>query len=116
MTLIDFLTIDDILLIHTEIIMRYDGCSGIRDRGLLESAIIQPQIVYYYEDSSDLFHLGAILCYHIIKNHAFVDGNKRTGILSTLLFFERNNLIIDASNEKLYVLTLSIAESKITKE
>lgn len=113
---IDFLTIDDVLLIHNEIITRYEGCSGIRDKGLLESAIIQPQVAYHYEELSDLFQLAAILGYHIIKNHSFVDGNKRTGILSALLFLERNGFTLDASDEQLYTLTLSIAESKITKE
>lgn len=113
---INFITSQEVIQIHELLIKTYNGIPGIRDKRLLESAIAQPSMtifgVYLYKN---LYEMAASYCYHIIKNHAFVDGNKRTGILTTLVFLEKNGLQIKPK-ANLYDLALDIAASQITKE
>lgn len=79
----DFLTIDQVCLFHDDAIMMYGGSVGIRDLGLLESALAQPQMVLFGEPlCKDVYEVAAAYCFHIIKNHPFIDGNKRTGMLA----------------------------------
>lgn len=77
---IDFLHLDDVVAIHLDQIERYGGEAGIRDAGLLESAVAQARATFGGEFlHADLFQMAAAYLFHIAKNHPFVDGNKRTG-------------------------------------
>ncbi|MCK8825874.1 type II toxin-antitoxin system death-on-curing family toxin [Fuchsiella alkaliacetigena] len=66
------------------------GSFGLRDQNLLESAVMQPKNVYFYQESVTLIELAANYAYHICRNHAFVDGNKRTAFLATEAFLKAN--------------------------
>ena len=113
----EFLSIEDVLEIHELQLARYGGADGLQDRGLLESALAQPQASsggdFVHEN---LFAMAAAYLFHIVRNHAFVDGNKRTGLLSALVFLDINGISIEQGSEALYDLTMDVAEGKSDKE
>lgn len=111
----DFLSTREVLDLHDYIIDRYGGTSGLRDFNLLDAAIAQPSLVGSYLHS-DIFQMAAAYAFHIIKNHAFVDGNKRTGLLTALVFLKKNQIVIDADFDSMYELAIDIANSKLNKE
>ena len=112
----DFLTIEDVLEIHRVQLSRFGGSSGIRDQGLLESALAQPMTTFDGKFiHTDLFSMAAAYLFHVAKNHAFVDGNKRTALLAALVFLDVNGVAIDHSSESLYDLTKAIAEGQTGK-
>ena len=114
---LEFLTIEDVLKIHALQLARYGGADGLRDQGLLESALAQPQAGFGGDFVHDgLFAMAAAYLFHIVRNHAFVDGNKRTGLLSTLVFLDINGIVIERESEVLYDLTMAVAEGKADKE
>lgn len=78
------------LAIHAEASEMFGGISGVRDQGLLESAIDRPRNVLAYEPSATIFDLAAALCHGVVKNHPFLDGNKRTGLLCARAFLFLN--------------------------
>jgi death-on-curing protein len=112
----DFLDLEDVLELHALQLARYGGAAGVRDRGLLESAVAQAQTTF---DGifvhGELFGMAAAYLFHIVQNHPFVDGNKRTGLLAALVFLELNGILIAHSSPALYDLTLGVAEGRITK-
>ena len=113
----EFVKLDDALEIHRLQLIRYGGSSGIRDQGLLESALAQPMVTFDGEFvHANLFSMAAAYLFHIVKNHAFVDGNKRTGLLAALVFLDINGVAINHSSENLYDLTMAVAEGRIGKE
>jgi death-on-curing protein len=89
----------DALAIHDRLLVLYGGAEGIRDQTLLESALARPRQVYAYAENPDLLDLGNALISGIVRNHPFVDGNKRTGFLVGVLFLELNGLRFIASEE-----------------
>ena len=97
-----YLSVVHILVIHDQMIKRFGGLPGIRDLGLLESAVGRPQATF---DGNDLyktiFEKGAALLQSLLKNHPFVDGNKRTALTSAGIFLKLNGyqLINDHDNE-----------------
>lgn len=112
----DFLTVEDVLDIHAEQIEAYGGTAGIRDLGLLESAVAQPQQTFggtYLHDG--LFAMAAAYLFHISQNHAFEDGNKRTGLVAALVFLRINGIAISTGTELLYDLTIAVATGQIAK-
>ncbi len=109
---INYLTLEQIIVIHYEIIIQFGGSDGIRDLALLESALYRPQSTFQGNDLyPTLFDKAAALIHSIILNHPFIDGNKRTGMLSGLQFLEENNIQANIDNEELVNVTLKI-ESK----
>lgn len=113
---IRFLNRDKILAIHDEMIARHGGSGGIRDEGLLESAIAMPQASYGGEWLHETtFDQAVAYLFHLIQNHPFVDGNKRVGLAAGLIFLEMNGIIIEVPDKELYDLTMSIASGKTTK-
>ena len=101
---------------HALQLARYGGADGVRDRGLLESAIAQPQATFDAAFVHDgLFAMAGAYLFHIVQNHPFVDGNKRTGLLSTLVFLDLNGISIAHDSPGLYDLTLGVAEGRIAK-
>jgi death on curing protein len=101
-----------VLMLHDESIAAHGGASGVRDIGLLESALARPRSLLAYGES-DLAALAAAYAFGIVKNHPFVDGNKRTGFLAAALFLEANGLRFLASEAEVVVQTLSLAASDI---
>ena len=113
----EFLTVEDVLDIHARQVARYGGAGGIRDRGLLESAVAQPQTTFDGEFvHEDLFAMAAAYLFHIVRNHPFLDGNKRTGLLTALVFLDINGIPIEHGSEELYELTLAVAEGRLEKD
>ncbi len=84
-----------VLAIHDEAVEMFGGTAGIRDDGLLESALSRPQNRHGYESDATLFDLAASLCHGICKNHPFLDGNKRTALLSARAFLFLNGLAFE---------------------
>jgi death on curing protein len=98
-----FPTIDDVLELHALSLRRYGGTEGIRERALLESALAQPQAIFggrfLYED---LFTMAAAYVFHLVKNHPFIDGNKRIGLATALAFLDINGVSIDRGTDELF--------------
>jgi death-on-curing protein len=112
----DFLSTQEVLELHEYIIDRYGGTLGLRELSLLDSAVAQPSLFVFGSClHTDVFQMAAAYAFHIIKNHAFIDGNKRTGLLTALTFLRRNKIIIEADLDSLYDLTIDIATSKVNK-
>ena len=111
-----FLTLDDIIESHQNQIDTYGGSHGIRDIGLLESAIAQPEASFGGEYlHADIFEMAAAYIYHLVMNHPFVDGNKRVGLEAALIFLEINNENLNASDEELVDLVLKTTAGQIGK-
>jgi death-on-curing protein len=111
-----FLDVEDVVELHATQLEVYGGSAGLRDRGLLESAVAQPQASFGGEFTHEgLFAMAAAYLFHIVSNHPFVDGNKRAGMLSSVVFLDVNGISIDHPSEALYELTMSVAESRIDK-
>ncbi len=88
---ITYLTIDQVLLIHDQMVKRFGGSFGIRDLGLIESAIARPQASFDGQDLYvDIFDKAAALLQSLLKNHAFIDGNKRTALTCAGIFLKIN--------------------------
>jgi death on curing protein len=84
-----------VLAIHDEAVEMFGGTAGIRDDGLLESALSRPRNRHGYESDATLFDLAAALCHGICKNHPFLDGNKRTALLSARAFLFLNGFAFE---------------------
>jgi death-on-curing protein len=104
-----------VLAMHELMIAKYGGSGGVRDQGLLESALARPRQIYNYEEP-DLPQLAAAYVSGIVRNHPFVDGNKRTGFMAGFVFLERNGLHFDASEAEATQMVLALASRKITEE
>jgi len=108
-----FLTLDDILESPLNQIDTYGGCHGIRDIGLLECAIAQPEASFGGQYlHADIFEMAAAYLYHLVMNHPFVDGNKRVGLEAALIFLEINNENLNCSDEELVDLVLKTTARK----
>lgn len=108
---ITFLDLEDVLMIHADQIYRYGGNGALRDKGLLESAIMMPQTSFAGEFAhSDLYEMAAAYLYHVVMNHPFVDGNKRTGVVCALAFLELNAIKVNADNNLLADFVLLVAQ------
>lgn len=111
-----FLDLDDVLLIHEKQLTRYGGSSGVRDRGLLESAVAMPRASAGGEFAhQDVFAMAAAYAFHIAQDQPFVDGNKRTGLLAAIVFLDLNGVEIVDPAGQLYDSMIAIAERKLDK-
>jgi death-on-curing protein len=113
----DYLTAEQVLFIHARLIEETGGEHGIRDLGLLISAIERPRATFDKKELyADIFAKAAALFDSLIRNHPFLDGNKRTGITSASLFLLRNGYRFTAGDEELIDFTLACAQSQRTLE
>ena len=113
----NYLIVEQVLFLHSCLIEETGGSHGVRDLGLLQSALARPQASFDGKDLyKDLFTKAAALMDSLIGNHPFVDGNKRTGIAAAGLFLYRNGYRLNASNTGLEKLALSSAQSQISLE
>lgn len=113
-----FLSVANVLSIHADTIAEEGGSAGVRDIGLLESAVAMPQATYdgaYLHPS--LVAMAAAYLFHLCQNHAFVDGNKRAAAFSTLLFLAFNGIPDDAlpQESELERMTLAVACGELSK-
>jgi death-on-curing protein len=105
-----FLTPEQVLFIHARLVSETGGGHGIRDLGLLESAVARPRATFGgVELYPDVFTKAAVLMDSLINNHPFVDGNKRTGLAAAAVFLLRNGWRLTASPLDLETLTLRVA-------
>ena len=115
--MIRYLTLIEVLELHRRILEQSSGALGIRDMGLLESAIAQPRMTFGGEDLyPSLLEKAAALGFSIIMNHPFVDGNKRTGHAATETFLVLNRVEINASVDEQERVVLAIASGKLERE
>ena len=111
-----FLTIDDVLETHAFQIATYGGSEGVRELGLLESAVAQPQAGFGDQYlHADVFEMASAYLYHLVMNHPFVDGNKRVGLESALIFLEINAVTLSTSDDELIDLVLKTATGCVHK-
>lgn len=113
----EFLTLAEVLEIHTIQIERFGGNPGLRDLGLLESALSIPQSSYggkYLHPS--LAEMASAYAFHISQNQPFIDGNKRTGLGAALIFLELNGVKVNDPSGKLYDAMMSVSRGEMKKE
>ncbi|MDP6522657.1 MAG: type II toxin-antitoxin system death-on-curing family toxin [Kiritimatiellia bacterium] len=100
--------------VHQELLARFGGLAGVRDEGLLQSALARPEQLHAYGDPT-LFDLAAAYAYGIVKNHPFIDGNKRLGFMAAYIFLGANHLDVTAPEEEVVVQTLALAASECSE-
>jgi death on curing protein len=111
----EWLDIDIVLDFHAEQLALFGGADGIRDRGLLESALARPLNKLAYGESG-IATLAAAYGFGIARNHPFIDGNKRTALASMIVFLGLNGLDLDAPREEATAMILSLAAGEITED
>ncbi len=103
-----FLGVDEILEIHRDQIERYGGTTGVREMGLLQSAVAMPEAgaggEYFH---ADLFEMAAAYLFHTLRNHPFVDGNKRVSAMAAFTFLRLNGITLKATNPAFERVVLS---------
>jgi death-on-curing protein len=104
-----------VLDFHAEQLALFGGADGMRDLGLLESALARPQNKYSYGEA-DLAVLAAAYGFGIARNHPFVDGNKRTALVSMIVFLNLNKLDLDAPQEAATAIVLALAAGEIGED
>ena len=110
-----FVSREVVLEIHRASLERYGGIDGLRDSGLLDSALMQPEATHYY-GQGDLAAIAAAYAFHIAQNQPFLDGNKRAAMGSALLFLKANGIDVDKFDEvQLYDAMIAIAEKRLDK-
>ena len=102
----------DCLSFHSELLARFGGLDGLRDEGLLDSALARPIQLHHYETPT-VFDLAACYAHGIVKNHPFLDGNKRSGLMAAALFLEINGWIFHPPEEQAVLQTLALAASEL---
>ena len=112
-----FLSVAHVLVIHRRVIEEFGGSPELRDRGLLESAVMLPAAQFRGEYLHEgLPEMAAAYLFGICRNHAFVDGNKRTALVTAEVFLMLNGMELKATNAELEEVTFSVASGKATKD
>jgi death-on-curing protein len=105
---------EELLEFHTRVIARYGGMPGVRDRGALESCLTQPKMaVFGQERFPTLAEKAAAYCFFIVRNHPFIDGNKRTGFLAALHFLLTNGVIPTFAEDDTYRAISAVANGEL---
>jgi death-on-curing protein len=111
-----FLTVEDVLEVHRRVIEEFGGDMGLRDRGLLESAIAMPRSTFGGQElHADLAEKAAAYFFHLCTNHPFVDGNKRVAVAAAELFLLINRHELVVEDEPLEDLTMGTADGSVSK-
>lgn len=100
---------DVLELLHSQTIAEHGGADGLRDEGLLESALARPQNLHHYENVSDVARLAASYGLGLAKNHAFIDGNKRIAFIAIGVFLRLNGYRLTADQAQATLVMLSVA-------
>ncbi|MGB3207491.1 MAG: type II toxin-antitoxin system death-on-curing family toxin [Crinalium sp.] len=113
----DFLNKSLVLKIHNRQIEKFGGSVGIRDEGLLESALAQPQVTFAGELlHPTIYEQAAAYLYHLAMNHPFIDGNKRTAFAVMDTFLRLNGYVLNLTDEQAYNLVLQVVQNQISKQ
>ena len=111
-----FLGLDEVIEIHNDQIKRYGGRAGIRDLELLKSATAMPAVGFGGDYlHTDIYEMAAAYLFHIVRNHPFIDGNKRTGAVASIVFLMMNGIEIHADEDAFEKMVLSVAEGIVNK-
>ena len=111
-----FLTLSEVLEIHTDQLARYGGATGVRDLGQLTSALAMPAATYGgLLLHADVPEMAAAYLFQIVKNHPFIDGNKRTGAVAALVFLALNHCAFEATQAELLRLVTGVADGHVRK-
>ncbi len=108
-----WITKEEALAFHVMLLVRFGGIDGIRDEGLLESALSRPQQLFHYEKPT-LFEMAASYAHGIVKNHPFLDGNKRSGFTVAGLFLEMNGYSLQAPETEAVIQTVALAAGDVS--
>ncbi|HEX4476595.1 MAG TPA: type II toxin-antitoxin system death-on-curing family toxin [Polyangiaceae bacterium] len=112
----EFLDVDDVMALHGVTLDEHGGQSGIRDRGMLESAVATPSATFDGEFlHEDLFAMAAAYAFHIAENQPFIDGNKRAAVGAALVFLDVNDAEIPEATEALYEAMIGFATRRLGK-
>lgn len=112
-----YLVVEEVLRLYDRIIKQKGGSAGVRDRGALESAVAQPQMTFGGEDLySTLPEKASALCFSLVMNHPFVDGNKRTAHYAMEVFLVLNGFEIQSSIDDQEKVMLSLAQGSLSRE
>jgi death on curing protein len=106
----------DAFALHDRLLALHGGATGLRDDGLLKSALARPQQHFAYAKSPDIVDMAAAYTWGIVRNHPFVDGNKRTGFVVGVLFLELNGYRFSASEEDAAQMVLELASGNLEEE
>ena len=109
-----FLTLDEVLYLYDELLARFGGSAGVREPGLVESALGSAQNAYWY-GRGGVFEIAAAYAFHIAESQAFVDGNKRTAAASAIIFLRLNNVPFPRDDGSIYAGMIEIAEKRLDK-
>lgn len=102
--------------LHADQISEHGGSPGIRDEGMLESALARAQQKWHYDRNTDFANLAAAYAFGIAKNHPFVDGNKRAALIAAYVFLSLNDLDLEAPEPEAVALILGTADGSISEE
>jgi death-on-curing protein len=102
--------------IHDEVIYEFGGLGGVRDAGLLESALDRPRNLLVHEPQASIFRLASTLCVGIAKNHPFNDGNKRTALLATRAFLYLNGQALEPSQADEVATLVAVADGSLSEQ
>jgi len=106
-----------VLLAHEESLAEHGGPTGVRDLGLLESALARPKNIFAYSESEpSLQRMAAAYAFGIVANHPFVDGNKRTALIVSIAFLKLNGLILTADKADRYAAFYGLAAGTVTED
>lgn len=111
----NWLTRDMVEAFHRESIARFGGADGIRDEGLLLSVLARPENILIYETDANIFRLAAAYCHGVVKNHPFLDGNKRTGTLCAVVFLGINRVEVEFDEPQIVTMILGLAASEVSE-
>jgi death on curing protein len=112
-----YLSLEQVLELHRLEIQRFGGSAGLRERGSLEAALARPQMTFAGEDVyPDVESKAAAVMHSLVMNHPFVDGNKRTGAAVAELFLNPNGVELEAADDDLVAITLSVARGEVNAE
>jgi death-on-curing protein len=111
-----FLGVDAVIALHAALIEESGGSHGLRDAGLLQSAVARAENKVNYDPEATIAMVAASFSWGLIKNHAFIDGNKRIGLAALVVFLEANKCRIACSVEEETAMVLRAAASEITEE
>ena len=109
-----FLELDEVLRIHARSLAEHGGRDGIRDLGLVESALASAKNILFY-GGGDWFDVAAGYAFHLAEAQAFIDGNKRTAVVSALVFLAKNGIYATPATWELYNAMIDVAEKKMSK-
>ena len=112
-----FLSVEMVMQIHQRVVEEFGGDMGLRDRGLLESAVAMPQSTFGGSFLHvDLADKAAAYLFHLCTNHAFIDGNKRVAVAAAEVFIVANGCELGASDDELIEITLGVAQGQASKD